>query len=153
MGDIRVSSTYIRELLSSGNIKETNLLLGREYALRGKVTYGSMQGRVIGFPTANLYHEGYFLPKNGVYFVTVLYKDKEYLGMCNIGHNPTFNFQADLRVEVHIFDFDLNLYDDTIEIHFKEHIRDEKKFKSVEELKMQLSLDKEKCILLGKENN
>lgn len=147
--DIRVSSTYIKELLSSGNIKEANHLLGHDYSIIGNVTYGRKKGRLIGFPTANLYHDGYYLPKNGVYFVTVKYKDNEYLGMCNIGHNPTFNFQANLSVEVHIFDFDLNIYDDIIWVSFKEKIRDEKKFSSVLELKNQLEEDKMKCILLG----
>jgi riboflavin kinase/FMN adenylyltransferase len=70
--------------------------------------------------------------------------------MCNIGHNPTFNFQAELRVEVHIFDMDLNIYNEIIDVNFIEKIRDEKKFNSVDELKEQLTKDKEKCILLTK---
>lgn len=148
--DIRVSSSYIRELLSFGNIYDANRLLGRNYVMRGRVIYGSQKGRLIGFPTANLFHDGYFLLKNGVYFVTIKYKDKDYYGMCNIGHNPTFNFQAELRVEVHIFDMDLNIYNEIIDVNFIEKIRDEKKFNSVDELKEQLTKDKEKCILLTK---
>lgn len=94
---------------------------------------------------------GIFLPRNGVYFVSVLYKNKKYYGMCNIGHNPTFNFQTELRVEVHIFDMDLDIYDEVIDVSFLKEIRDEKKFQSIDELKCQLLKDKEMCISLSKE--
>lgn len=151
LDDIRVSSRYIRELLSSGNIFDANRMLGRNYTIRGRVIYGSQKGRLIGFPTANVLHEGYYLPKNGVYFVSIIYKNKKYFGMCNIGHNPTFNFQSELRVEVHIFDMNLNIYDETIDVNFLDNIRDEKRFMSVEELKEQLESDKQKCLLLQKE--
>ncbi|RIA75955.1 riboflavin kinase/FMN adenylyltransferase [Anaeroplasma bactoclasticum] len=151
LDDVRVSSSYIRELLSYGNIYDAKRFLGRDYTIRGRVIYGSMQGRLIGFPTANVFHDGYFLPRNGVYFVSVLYKNKKYYGMCNIGHNPTFNFQTELRVEVHIFDMDLDIYDEVIDVSFLKEIRDEKKFQSIDELKCQLLKDKEMCISLSKE--
>ena len=114
----------------------------------GSVEYGSQKGREIGFPTANLCYDGYFLPKNGVYFVSIDYRGKEYYGMCNIGHNPTFNFQKDIRVEVHIFGLDFNIYNEEIEIQFLSHIRDEIQFESVDSLKNQLMEDKNKCLRL-----
>ena len=77
-----------------------------------------------------------------VYFVSIDYKGMEYYGMCNIGHNPTFNFQNDIRVEVHIFGVDFNIYNEEIEIQFLAHIRDEIKFESVDSLKNQLMEDK-----------
>ena len=122
LDDLRVSSSYIKELLSFGNIEDASRFLGKNYAIRGYVEYGSRKGRLIGFPTANLHHDGYFLPKNGVYFVSIDYKGMEYYGMCNIGHNPTFNFQNDIRVEVHIFGVDFNIYNEEIEIQFLAHI-------------------------------
>jgi riboflavin kinase/FMN adenylyltransferase len=72
----------------------------------------------------------------------------EYYGMCNIGHNPTFNFQNDIRVEVHIFGVDFNIYNEEIEIQFLAHIRDEIKFESVDSLKNQLMKDKKECLRL-----
>jgi riboflavin kinase/FMN adenylyltransferase len=72
----------------------------------------------------------------------------EYYGMCNIGHNPTFNFQNDIRVEVHIFGVDFNIYNEEIEIQFLAHIRDEIKFESVDSLKNQLIRDKKECLRL-----
>ena len=141
LDNVRVSSSYIRELLSFGNILDANRFLGRNYTILGSVIYGSQKGRLIGFPTANLCHEGYFLPKNGVYFVRIKHQNKFYFGMANIGHNPTFNFQSELRVEVHIFDMNQDIYNETIEVEFLRHIRDELKFSSVDELKNQLSFD------------
>jgi len=148
LDDLRVSSSYIKELLSFGNIEDASRFLGANYAIRGYVEYGSRKGRLIGFPTANLHHDGYFLPKNGVYFVSIAYKGMEYYGMCNIGHNPTFNFQNDIRVEVHIFGVDFNIYNEEIEIQFLAHIRDEIKFESVDSLKNQLMKDKKECLRL-----
>jgi riboflavin kinase/FMN adenylyltransferase len=98
LDNVRVSSSYSRETLSYGHICDAKRFLGRDYTIRGRVIYGSMQERLVGFPTANVFHDGYFLPRNDVYFVSVLYKNKKYYGMCNIGYNPTFNFATELRV-------------------------------------------------------
>ena len=148
--NVRVSSTYIKELLSDGNIILANQLLGRKYMISGNTFIGSQMGKTIGFPTANIDYKNYFLPKNGVYLVRVNVNNNFYFGMCNIGHNPTFNFQNKLRLEVNIFKIDEILYDKYIEIEFLERIREEIKFKNIEELKHQLNMDKERCLKIQK---
>lgn len=147
--DVRVSTTYIRELLSSGNVHEANRLLGRFFSIRGNVVFGSQNGRIIGFPTANVNYKNYFLPGNGVYFVNVKIDEVYYFGMCNIGHNPTFNFQEEKKMEINIFNFDEDIYGSNIEVIFIEKIRNEQKFNSVDELVEQLKKDKLKCLELA----
>jgi len=144
--NVRVSTTYIRELLSIGNVSEAEKMLGRPYSIRGKVVPGNQNGRKLGYPTANIEYKNYFLPETGVYYVEVLYNNKKYGGMCNIGHNPTVKFQDILRLEVNIFSLDEDLYGKNIEIFFKQRIRGEIKFQSLDELKRQLSTDKVLCI-------
>ncbi len=144
--DVRVSTTYIRELLAAGNVHEANRLLGRFFSIRGNVVFGSQNGRIIGFPTANVNYKNYFLPGNGVYFVNVKIDEVYYFGMCNIGHNPTFNFQEERKMEINIFNFDEDIYGNNIEVIFIEKIRNEQKFNGVEELVEQLKKDKIKCL-------
>ena len=151
--DVRVSTTYIRELLSVGNVKEANRLLGRQFSIRGKVIYGNQNGRLLGFPTANLDYKNYFLPGNGVYYVNVMISGQMFLGMCNIGHNPTFNFRDTRSLEVNIFGLDQDIYDEIIEVFFIEKIRDEKKFESKEALIKQLKKDKAYSLELAGEAN
>ena len=151
--DVRVSTTYIRELISVGNVYEANRLLGRHFSIRGKVKFGSQQGRVIGFPTANIDYKNYFLPETGVYFVNVKVDGILYLGMCNIGHNPTFNFSYNKRVEVNIFGLDADIYGDEIEIFFVQRIRNEMKFENVNDLIKQLKIDKAMCLELAGDMN
>ncbi|MGM9969337.1 MAG: bifunctional riboflavin kinase/FAD synthetase [Anaeroplasma sp.] len=151
--DVRVSSTYIRELLTVGNVYEAKRLLGRTFSIRGKVQFGSQNGRLIGFPTANIDYKNYFLPGNGVYFVNVIVHGIVYLGMCNIGHNPTFNFSEKRRMEVNIFGLDEDIYDEQIEVFFVDKIRDEKKFSTIEELQNQLKKDKSICLELAGDIN
>ena len=147
--DVRVSSTYIRELLSDGNVHEANRLLGRTFSITGKVKYGNQKGRFLGFPTANIIYKNYYLPKTGVYFVNVLVDGIPHLGMANIGHNPTFNFKDEIELEVNIFNFDEDIYDNYIEVFFIERIRDERRFESKEELIKQLKQDKASCLDLA----
>ncbi|MBQ9124951.1 MAG: bifunctional riboflavin kinase/FAD synthetase [Acholeplasmatales bacterium] len=151
--DVRVSTTYIRELISIGNVYEANRLLGRHFSIRGKVKFGTQQGRVIGFPTANIDYKNYFLPETGVYFVNVKFEGILYLGMCNIGHNPTFNFSYNKRVEVNIFGLDADIYGDEIEIYFVQRIRNEMKFENVNDLIKQLKIDKAMCLELAGDMN
>lgn len=139
---IRVSSTYIRELLDSGNVIEASKLLGRNYSISGPVVAGNELGRTIGFPTANIRYDKYYLPKNGVYYVKVIYEGIIYDGMCNVGNNPTFNFTENKRLEVNIFDFDKDIYMQNLEILFYARIRGEHKYASKEELISQLEKDK-----------
>lgn len=151
--DVRVSSTYIRELLALGNVSKANRLIGRPFSIRGNIIYGSQKGRLIGFPTANIDYKNYFLPANGVYFVTVICHQQFYFGMCNIGNNPTFNFSLKNRMEVNIFGLDEDIYGERIELVFHEYIRPERAFGSVEELIEQLKKDKEACYKLSNEMN
>ncbi|MBO5712531.1 MAG: bifunctional riboflavin kinase/FAD synthetase [Acholeplasmatales bacterium] len=143
---VRVSSTYIRELLAAGNVVEAQNQMGRPHKISGKVVYGNQKGNRIGFPTANIDYTNYFLPAGGVYLVNVFVKDKKYIGMCNIGNNPTINYSATVKVEVHIIDFDGVLYGTDIDIEFIEKIREEYKFDSKEALVEQLNKDRELCI-------
>lgn len=146
LNDIRVSSTYIRELLSNGNIEEANRLLGRQYSIRGNVIYGLQNGRTIGFPTANIDFKNFYLPKTGVYFVNIIVEGIPYIGMANIGHNPTIEWNEKIKLEVNIFGLDEDIYGENIEVYFIKRIREEKKFKTVEELIKQLKKDKALCL-------
>ena len=142
--NIAVSSTKIRNALNSGEIKTANLLLGYEYSISGPVVAGNKIGRKIGFPTANieLQDEYKLITAMGVYACRILYDGKIYLGMGNIGYRPTINY-SDLTIEVHIFDFDRDIYEETITIFFVDRIRDEIKFKDLDGLKEQLVKDRE----------
>ncbi len=151
--NVRVSTTYIRELLSIGNVKEAKRLLGRPFIIRGKIIFGDQNGRIIGYPTANVDYKNAFLPKNGVYFVNVVVNGITYLGMCNLGHHPTFEFTNEIRMEVNIFNFDEDIYDETIDVYFVDRIRDEKRYASVDELKKQLRIDKSMCLELAGDMN
>ena len=151
--NVRVSTTYIRELLTEGNIILANKLLGRSFSIRGKVIFGSQKGRLIGFPTANVDYKSYFLPANGVYFVTIKINNTFYYGMCNIGNNPTFNYSVVKRLEINVFGLNEDIYGENVEVIFYEKIRDEKVFSSKEELVNQLKADKVLCYKLSSEMN
>jgi riboflavin kinase/FMN adenylyltransferase len=139
-----VSSTRIRKLLEVGNVQEANLMLGYEYALTGKVVRGNAIGRTLGFPTANIEtpKEYKLIAANGVYACRTIIKGKLYNGMSNIGVRPTID-HGELTIEIHIFDFDEDIYDETITILFVDRLRDEKKFDSLDALKEQLVKDRE----------
>lgn len=143
--NIAISSTKIRNALNSGEIKMANTLLGYEYSITGKVVEGNKIGRKIGFPTANIELEDEYklITAMGVYACRVEYGNKVYLGMGNIGYRPTIN-KSDLTIEVHIFDFDREIYGETITIFFVDRIRDEIKFESLEALRQQLIRDRVK---------
>ena len=140
---ITVSSTKIRHAINNGNIKYANSLLGHTYKLKGIVMKGRQNGKKIGFPTANvkIKEREKILPKNGVYAVKVNYNEMTHLAMMNIGTNPTFNGNY-ISNEVHLINWDGDLYKKEIEIFFIERIRDEKKFNSIQDLSIQLQNDK-----------
>ena len=140
---ITVSSTKIRHAINNGNIKYANSLLGHTYKLKGIVMMGRQNGKKIGFPTANvkINEREKILPKNGVYAVKVNYNEMTNLAMMNIGTNPTFSGNY-ISNEVHLINWDGNLYKKEIEIFFIERIRDEKKFNSIQDLSIQLQNDK-----------
>lgn len=139
----RVSTTYVKELLDQGNVALAKKLLNRNYFIEGIVVPGNHQGHKIGFATANIDIFGIKAPKRGVYAVHVIVDGKTYLGMCNIGHNPTFNYTEQERLEVNIFKFNGDLYGKNIHISFIDFIREEKKFDSVDELVKELKKNKE----------
>ncbi|MGI6719143.1 MAG: bifunctional riboflavin kinase/FAD synthetase [Bacteroidales bacterium] len=149
-----VSSTIIRKFLEKGMIENANEMLGYSYSVFGQVTYGKQLGRTIGFPTANIFLENKLkiIAANGVYACIVRFYGVNYYGMCNIGTRPTVNGK-DLSIEVNIFDFDKEIYGKNISIYFKARIRDEIKFNNLEELKIQLTKDKQAVInLLNKKS-
>jgi riboflavin kinase/FMN adenylyltransferase len=136
-----VSSTSIRNLVLEGKLDEAKVLLGRSYQLQGTVVKGHNRGgRLLGFPTANLQLRDELLPKVGVYAVSVVVDGKTYHGVTNVGYNPTFG-DTPLTVETHILDFSGNLLGKTIKINFLKRLREEKTFRSLEELSKQISED------------
>ena len=141
----RISSTEIRNLVREGGVEEAKKLLGRYYQVRGTVIRGRDRGgRLLGFPTANLTLYDELCPKGGVYAVTVEYQDTTYQGVANIGYSPTFD-NGEFSVEVHILDFDQNIYERPIRVNFIQRLRGEKKFPGPEALSTQISLDIEKA--------
>lgn len=149
--DRTVSSTKIRELLISGKVNAANLLLGYEYSITGKVVRGKAIGRNLGFPTANIEIADEFklIAAVGVYACRVSWLRNSYIGMSNIGYRPTVN-HGELTIEVNIFDFDEQIYDEQITISFVDRLRDEQKFASLEDLKEQLKKDKQSTLSLLK---
>lgn len=141
----KISSTRIRELLTSGKMEEVNTLLGRPFSLSGIVVEGDKRGRKIGYRTANLQVKSdTLLPKSGVYAVKVFYKNHSYEGIANIGVKPTFkDHLIEPSIEVHIFDFNQNVYGKNLVIQLIKYIRDEKKFNGIEELISQIKQDEQ----------
>ena len=141
----RISSTKIRELVIAGQLAEVPKLLGRYYQIRGVVAAGRNRGgRLLGFPTANINLHDELCPKTGVYAVTVEFENIKYKGVANIGYSPTFDDHV-FTVEVHILDFDENIYGQNIRVNFISHIRDEIKFANINELSEQIRRDIEKA--------
>lgn len=138
----KVSSSRIRNAIKEGNMELVSILLGRDYKIHGKVIEGRKVGRQLGFPTANIDYSSYLLPSRGVYASKVIVDHKEYLGMCNVGYNPTIGTLDKKSVEVHIFDFTKDIYGEDIEIVFLKKTRGESQFNSREELIQQLTYDK-----------
>lgn len=131
---VRVSSTLIRTLLKNGKIEDANFYLGRNYSLEGKVIDGKKIGRSIGYPTANLDLDTNFaILKPGVYITKTIVDNKSYYSVTNVGFNPTLK-QSEFSVETYILDFNQNIYGKTIRVNFYKKIRDELKFKDVDEL-------------------
>lgn len=140
--DIGVSSTKIRKALESGDIKTANNYLGRSYELNGLVVKGQQIGRSIGFPTANIHipNDYKLIPHDGVYAVEAKVDGQLYKAMLNIGNRPTVD-GSKKTVEAHLFDFQGDLYNKLITVYFREFIREERKFESLEALKNQLIRD------------
>ncbi|MCC6138316.1 MAG: bifunctional riboflavin kinase/FAD synthetase [Bdellovibrionaceae bacterium] len=130
-----VSTSIIRKKIQEGNVYRAGELLGRPYSVEGTVVDGAKRGRALGFPTINLkYNHLRVLPKEGVYAVNVQIDNEIFLGVCNVGFNPTFTQDHQMKVECHILDFDRDVYHKSVVLQFVERLRDEKKFSSRDEL-------------------
>ncbi len=140
--DVSVSSTKIRKALAEGNVKTANTYLGYPFMLNGNVVNGKQLGGKIGFPTANIdVEEAYkLIPKTGVYVVRSTIKDEIIYGMMNIGKRPTVDGKHQ-TIEVHFFDFNQDLYEQSLTVELLYFLRDEHKFDSVEHLISQLQKD------------
>jgi riboflavin kinase/FMN adenylyltransferase len=137
----RISSTGIREMVMAGAVNEVPKLLGRHYQIKGTVVHGRNRGgKLLGFPTANLQLHDELCPKLGIYAVTVESEGNLYKGVANIGYSPTFD-DHQFTVEVHILDFDEDIYGQEIRINFIHRIRDEIRFSSIEALSHQIKED------------
>ncbi len=149
--DIAVSSTRIRIALQEGDIEFATHLLGHPYSVTGQVVHGQQLGNKIGFPTANIEVNDPLksIPADGVYAVTVNWKNEKLKGMMNIGFRPTVD-GLHHKLEVHLLNFNSDLYNQQLEIHFVKRLRNEKKFSSLDELKEQLKQDKEAAISILK---
>ncbi|MCX6942017.1 MAG: bifunctional riboflavin kinase/FAD synthetase [Verrucomicrobia bacterium] len=135
-----VSSSRVRKAIQTGDMLQAKKLLGRTYSIEGKVVSGAKRGRTIGFPTANLENIQTLLPMNGVYAALCNIGNKTFATALNIGPNPTFS-ELSQKVEAHLLDFEGDLYDHTLEIHFLEKIRNVKTFVDKNALVQQLELD------------
>lgn len=142
--DVSVSSTKIRKALEEGDVATATEYLGAHYRLNGFVVEGNKIGRTLGFPTANIRVENTNkqIPADGVYAVIVVVNGKKLKGMLNIGQRPTVNALQSRTIEVHIIDYDGDLYGSSIELQFIHRVRNEQKFNGLDELRAQLEKDK-----------
>jgi riboflavin kinase / FMN adenylyltransferase len=141
---VQVSSTKIRAAITQGNIELANNFLNEPFSITGKVIKGQAVGRTIGFPTANLLvqNEMKLIPPKGVYIVTVTLQDGQlYNGVVNIGTRPTVSNDNCTTIEVHILDFEQDIYNQDVHLAFIKKIRDEEQFSTIDELKTQIDLD------------
>ena len=141
------SSTKIRKLIKNGDLELANKLLGYTYFTSGEVISGKQIGTKIGFPTANInIAPNKIMPQTGVYAVKIQHNNKLYNGMANLGFKPTVEDKKELSLEVHLFNFNKNLYSQKIKVLFYKKIRIEHKFENLDTLKNQLNQDKKTCI-------
>ena len=137
-----ISSTLVRQLIAEGELNKAARLLGRAVSVSGTVVKGSMRGKDLGFPTANITYEQDVLPPQGVYVIRAILGDVEYSAIANIGTRPSFeNQNAKVHLEVHILDFSKNIYGKCLKVEFLKKIRDEKKFPSPQALIRQIHKD------------
>jgi riboflavin kinase/FMN adenylyltransferase len=147
INQLNVSSTRIRKAIDEGDVKTANEFLGYSFFVTGTVIKGKQLGRTIGYPTANIFIEDTdkLIPKIGVYAVNVILKGITYKGMLNVGSNPTTDVDHKIKIEVNIFDFDKDIYGETLKVEFVKWIRNEEKFANLDELKQALANDKIAC--------
>jgi len=145
----RISSTLIRNLLANDKLYEANKYIGRPYSISGKVIHGEKRGRKIGFPTANIHMRHNRPPLKGVFAV----KFQNHFGVANLGIRPSIKGEKKLQLEVHLLNFSSDLYGQHVSVIFLKKLRDEKKFKSLDELKEQIKLDVIKAKLFFDKKN
>ncbi len=141
-----VSSSKIRELIRGGEVEKASRLLGRDYPIIGRVVEGTKRGHALGFPTANLEISDELYPKTGVYAVEVVWKNQPFKGLANLGSNPTFSppsggEKKGFSLEVHLLNFNEEIYGEEIQVNFKKRIRDEMRFDSPSHLIDQIRKD------------
>ncbi|MDQ0270181.1 bifunctional riboflavin kinase/FAD synthetase [Cytobacillus purgationiresistens] len=153
-GEDKISSTLIRRYIRDGNVQGIPELLGRFYSLSGMVVQGDQRGRKLGFPTANVdSKEDYLIPPVGVYAVRIHVKGVWREAVCNLGYKPTFHDDLEKpSVEVHIFDFDQDIYGEEVIVEWHQHLRSERKFNGIDELITQISKDKGNALLYFEKN-
>jgi riboflavin kinase/FMN adenylyltransferase len=142
----RVSSTRIRDALKVGQLDEAEKLLGRPYRMSGRVAHGDKRGRQLGFPTANIHLHRHKVPLSGVYAVQLFgVKEEPVNGVANVGVRPTIRGGEEALLEVHLFDFNRNIYGEHVQVHFLQKIRDEQKFDGLDALVKQIQIDSEQA--------
>jgi riboflavin kinase/FMN adenylyltransferase len=142
----KISSSTIRELITSGKLDQAARLLGRPVSILGRVARGDSRGKTLGFPTANIIPSAHVIPPLGVYWVMVqMDQGRSFPGMANIGRTPTFHSSGRIVVEVYLLDFKGDLYDREIIISFLKRVRDEKEFPSQDHLIRQLRVDEQQA--------
>ncbi len=141
IGKKAISSTAIRELIRKGAVKKAAKLLGRPYALYGRVVRGESRGKGLGYPTANIRPHHEMIPSDGVYLGRIRVRGRDWNGLLNIGTQPTFHKRGARIIETYIFNFNRRIYSRDIKVSFLERIRDETTFKSPEALKAQIERD------------
>jgi len=137
----RVSSSRIRELLQQGRVNLARRMLGRPYGVEGRVVRGAERGITLGFPTANLHPQNRVIPRNGVYVTATLIEGEWRRSVTNVGTRPTFESSAVSSVETFVMNYSGDLYGDVVRVRFLHRLRDEKKFESVDQLKLQIERD------------
>lgn len=145
--NVGVSSTKIRKALEEGDLDTATHLLGKAYSITGRVVMGDKLGRLLGFPTANIEIDTKYklIPVDGIYAVSVMHEHNRYKAMLYIGNRPTVNGRKQ-NIEVNIFDFNKDIYGDSLTVHFHRLIRKDSKFNDLEALSRQLHRDKEAAL-------
>ena len=140
--DSKISSTLIKSTINEGKLDLANQYLGYSFKLKGKVVHGNRMGHKIGYPTANINIDTDLVtPKFGVYEVVVTKEDQKYKGVMNVGNKPTVSNDLILSYEVHILEFDEDIYDSLLEVELTSFIREEVKFDNIKQLKNQIAID------------
>ncbi len=149
----KIGSTIIREQIRNGQVDLITETLGRHYRIKGKVIHGKKKGRTINYPTANIDVGAYLIPKRGVYASMSKIKGKWYQSMTSVGYNPTLNLNDHISVESYLFDFNDDVYGETIETVFVKRLRDEKRFHSKAALITAIQQDEAETLRLFKDVN